>query len=131
MRRYQKTIKQTGKELHALLTKNRSARRSLLLSLLFLLLAVVLPLWRLTPVAQESPFIALHYNIYLGVDRFGPFWQLFLIPALGLGTIVLNLLVQARSRRRNKVLVHIFTYATPLILFVLLAAMSLIVLVNV
>jgi len=97
---------------------------------IFVAATFALPVWRILPMAGETPFIALHYNIYLGVDRFGPVNALFYIPVLSLGFLLFNLTVQAYSYRRQKTLTLFFAAATPVITFVLLVAMTLIVLIN-
>lgn len=105
-------------------------RRTLFVSLLLLVLMWVLPIWRILPLAEYTPFIALHYNIYLGVDRFGPVWQILLIPMLGTVFFFLNLFVEARAYRTQKTLAYFFAAATPLLELILLGALILIVLIN-
>lgn len=100
-------------------------------SVFFLGATTALPIWRILPLEAESPFIALHYNIYLGVDRFGPIWHIFFLPALGLLFLVLNLLIEAWAYRTQKPLSFFFAVATPFLQLVLLSAMVLIVLINV
>lgn len=100
-------------------------------SLFFLIGTIVLPIWRILPLGAESPFIALHYNIYLGVDRFGPIWHIFFLPALGLLFLVLNFTIEAWAYRTQKTLSFFFAAATPFLQLVLLAAMVLIVLINI
>lgn len=100
------------------------------MSLFLLLVTFALPIWRVLPLASDEPFIALHYNIYLGVDRLGSVWQIFYIPLLGLFFLLLNTVVQAISFRRQKTLSLFFAAATPLLQFTLLAAMALIVIIN-
>lgn len=106
-------------------------RRTVTISSFFLLSTWLLPIWRILPLAQESPFIALHYNIYLGVDRFGSVSHVFFLPALGTFFLFLNLFIQARSYKDQKTLSLFFAAANPLLQFVLLTAMGLIVLINV
>jgi hypothetical protein len=110
--------------------KSRLTRNSTILSIVFLLGTFFLPLWRILPFKDETPFIALHYNIYLGVDRFGPIHQILFLPALGLFLLVLNLLIQSRVYKQQKVLSYFFAASNPLLQFILLVAMGLIVLVN-
>jgi len=109
--------------------KNRLIQISTGISVLFLLGTFFLPVWRILPFAQETPFIALHYNIYLGVDRFGPLNQIFFLPGVGLALLVLNLIIEARFYRQQKTLSLFFAAATPLLEFVLFVAMVLIVLI--
>ncbi|MFA4845804.1 MAG: hypothetical protein WC654_04570, partial [Patescibacteria group bacterium] len=90
-----------------------------------------LPIWRLLPLVADLPFIALHYNIYLGVDRFGSLYQIFFIPLLGLFFLLLNLVIEILSFRKQKTLAIFFAASTPILQFILLVAMILIVLINV
>lgn len=111
--------------------KSSTVRWSTSISVLFLIAITALPIWRILPLASETPFIALHYNVYLGVDRLGPISQIFFLPVLGTFFLLVNLLIQARSFRTQKTLALFFAAATPCIEFVLLVAMGLIVLINV
>jgi len=100
-----------------------------MLSLFLLILTFALPVWRVLPLASEQPYIPLHYNVYLGVDRFGPLRDLFFIPAVGLLILVVNLIVQTIFSKREKLLTTFFSIATPVLEFILLTAMVLIVLI--
>lgn len=100
------------------------------LSLLFLLLDVALPIWRIVPLAESRPYIPLHYNIYLGVDRLGPWWHIFAIPALGFGLFLFHLILQTIAFRKEKLLATMVAVAAVVIEFLLLVAMTLIVLLN-
>ncbi len=109
---------------------NVLVRISLWVSVLLLAANFALPIWRILPLASTEPFIALHYNIYLGVDSFGPLWHIFFTPILGFFFLALNLIVQSASYRRQKTLALFFVAATPLLQFTLLVAMTLIVIIN-
>lgn len=102
-----------------------------MISLFFLAITTLLPIWRILPLASETPFIALHYNIYLGVDRLGSIAHIFFLPALGLVFLLVNLTIEAWVYRTQKTLVLFFSAATPFLQFILLCAMTLIVLINV
>jgi len=111
--------------------KNKIVRYSTVISSLFLLGTFFLPVWRILPLAKDVPYIALHYNIYLGVDRFGPVNAILYLPAIGLFFLLLNLFIQARSYKLQKTLSLFFAASTPLLEFILFVAMVLIVLINV
>jgi hypothetical protein len=127
---YKKSLKDTWKALYEMLCQSRPMQWSAAISLLLLAAMFALPAWRLVPLSDQSPFIALHYNVYLGVDRFGSLWRLFLLPLLGLLFLIANLSIQARFFRHQKTLALFFAGATPLLQFVLFVAMTLIVLIN-
>lgn len=101
------------------------------LSVLFLALTLALPLWRLVPYLPEGQFIPLHYNIYFGVDRFGPWYHLFFLPALGAVLLIINIIFEALFFEREHVLSTFFAAATLFAEIVLFTAMVFIVLLNV
>lgn len=128
---YKKSLEPFFKDGLELWQSSRLTRRTFIASVFFLAMTVALPIWRLVPLASEVPFIALHYNIYLGVDRFGSLYQIFFIPLLGLFFLLLNLTIETLSFRRQKTLSFFFAASTPMFQFILLVAMTLIVLINV
>ena len=103
---------------------------SAILSFLIFLIVLYLPIWRILPLAGEHPYIQLHYNIYLGVDRFGDWKELFVLPGLGLGILFLNLVLQTFSFRHERLLAMLFGISTVFLELILLCAMGLIVLLN-
>lgn len=129
--RYKKDLEEIWKSFKRMFVKNRFVPSSTVLSVVFLLITFALPVWRLMPLAQQTPFIALHYNIYLGVDRFGSVYQIFFLPSLGLLFLLLNLFIQARAYKNQKMLSFFFAAATSLLEFILCVAMVLIVLTNI
>ena len=100
------------------------------LSLLFLALILILLLWRLRPVVSGRDLIPLHYNVYVGVDRVGPWTRLLWIPGFGLLVLILNILCASWWYGREKMLSTFFIVGTPVIEFALLVATLLILLVN-
>jgi hypothetical protein len=128
---HKKSLQVIWKSFKRMFRKNRMVQRTTALSVLLLLATFLLPVLRILPMAEQTPFIALHYNIYLGVDRFGPIQHLFFIPFTGLLFLLVNIFVQARSWKSQKTLSLFFAAASPLLQFILLVAMILIVLINV
>lgn len=128
---YKKDLQETWKSFKRMFRKSAIIRNTTALSVLFLLGTILLPVWRILPLIEETPYIALHYNIYLGVDRFGPLYQIFFLPGLGLLFLLLNLFIEARAYRQQKTLSLFFAAATPLLECILFIAMVLIVLINV
>lgn len=100
------------------------------LSLLFIVLTTALPVWRIVPLSSSRPYIPLHYNIYLGVDRLGSWYEIFALPVLGLCLFLFNLILQTIAFRKEKLLATMLAIATVLIEGLLLFAMALIVLLN-
>ena len=128
---HKKALQEIWKSFKRMFVKNRLVPYTTALSILFLLITFILPVWRLLPLAEQTPFIALHYNIYLGVDRFGGVYQIFFLPLLGLFFLLLNLSIQAGAYKNQKMLSFFFAAATPLLEFILCGAMVLIVLTNI
>jgi len=100
-------------------------------SLALVALTALLPLWRLWPLMVAQQDLSLHYNTTFGVDLIGPWYQIFLLPAIGLGVLFANAIFGRQLYAKEKVLTAFFAsvaLATQIILF---AAMVLITLLNV
>ncbi len=77
----------------------------MLVAILFLQVAQwAYDIWQVRP--QETP-VFLHYNIYFGVDLIGPWYQFFLMPAIGLVIAVVNVLLARIVFRRQKIFGYI------------------------
>lgn len=107
------------------------SRWTLLASFLIFLAMLALPIWRVVPLASTKPFIPLHYNIYFGVDRFGPWEQAFVIPALGLLFWFISAIMQTIFFRKEKLLVRFFAMSTVFIELIFLVAIILLILLNI
>jgi len=125
-----KVIIHLGRSFKELMAASPVYKRTAIVSALLVLLTTLLPLWRVLPQVKESPFIPLHYNIYLGVDSFGPWYSIFVLPGLGLTLLLINLIFEAVFFKREHVLSYFFAYATVFSEVILLVAMILIVLLN-
>lgn len=68
----------------------RFIRVSLLLAAGLNLLTWLLLLWFVLPRISTSPFFALHYTIYFGVDRVGAPWEIAYTPLLGTLILLVN-----------------------------------------
>jgi len=105
-------------------------RRMAVASGVLMLMTVALPVWRILPMAAQKPFIPLHYNVYMGIDAFGPWYGVFVLPALGAALFLVNLGFQAIFFKRERVLSVFFAVATLLTEIILFVATVLIVLLN-
>lgn len=56
---------------------------------------------------QQTEFVPLHYNIYFGIDLYGPWYQIMVIPATGLGFLFINSILSFILYKRAK----LFSYA--------------------
>ncbi len=113
-----------------LFASSRYYRWHTVASLVLVGLMVALPLARLLPTIGGDPFIPLHYNIYFGVDRFGPWYDVFALPIIGAGLLLLNLVFEGMYVAREHVLAKFFATATLVAEAILLVSMVFIVLLN-
>lgn len=72
------------------LREARYVRVAILLAVGINLLNWILILWFVIPRLTTSPFFALHYNIYFGVDQIGAPWMLLRLPLMGLLILAVN-----------------------------------------
>lgn len=124
-------LKRLFKEVFYLIIHSRLFQITFLLSVLFLVGTWALPLWRLVPIGQEQVYIPLHYNIYFGTDRFGPWYQVFFLPGLGTVLLIVNTLFQAVFFKREKMLSRFFAIGTLFAEAILFLSMIFIVLLNI
>ncbi len=110
-----------------------SYRRLAVASAALVAVAAFLPAWQVAPqvVGNQALFVPLHYNVYFGVDQFGPWQGLFLPAAVGLGILLVNLGVQAAFQRTERMLAQFFAWTTLFLEAVLCAAALLMVLLNI
>lgn len=130
MSRKQKQIKQFFRSASEMLGHERLYLWMLGASVLLWLAALALPIWRIVPLSADQPFLPLHYNVYFGVDRFGAWWEVFIIPLLGLLFLAVSMYMQTRFYRLEKMLARFFSISTTVLEAGLLTAMILIVLLN-
>ena len=90
-----------------------------------LLLNVGLWLFLIWQVEKFSPLIPLHYNIYFGIDLLGPWYQIFLLPILGLAIFLFNLFLGIIFFKPERRLISYFLVgaATLVQLIILLAGL--------
>lgn len=90
-------------------------------SFLLILLSVGVIYWQLFPGLSDRVAIPLHYNIHFGVDLFGPWYQIFLAPALGAVVFIANAMVALRYWRKEIYLSYVawgMTFFVTLLCFV-------------
>jgi hypothetical protein len=94
------------------------------------LLLVIIPFLRLRPTAEAGQFIPLHYNIYFGVDKFGPWFEIFELPLFGLLVWLINTWLAARFLPRFPALANFLSAIGLLLQFALLFAVYFTILLN-
>jgi hypothetical protein len=100
-------------------------------ALLGILAATVLPLWRLFPDIYGRPVVPLHYNIHYGVDWTGAWWQIFILPVMGVVFFFVNTGIALFFVRRNPMLTGVALSATAILALLLFAAMVFVVSLNI
>lgn len=105
-------------------------RRIAIVSGVLLALTVALPAWRIAPIAGEKPYIPLHYNVYVGVDAFGAWYRVFVIPFVGALVLAANLAIAGRVHERERALAAFVAVAAAIVELILFVAMVLVVLLN-
>ena len=131
MSRFQKRAKQFWKSFRELVKQSPLSRGSLLASFLIFIVTLFLPIWRIMPLAKEQPFIPLHYNVYFGVDRFGPWYYAFVIPSLGLLFVIISAVMQTYFFQRERMLTQFFAWSTLFLELIFFLAMVLLILLNI
>lgn len=99
-------------------------------SIVLVLLAIGLPLWRLFPGLYGQEVVPLHYNIHYGVDWTGVWWQIFTLPALGILFLTVNTLAALWFVKRDMVLARIALFASVILTALLFLAMVFVVSLN-
>ena len=77
-----------------------------------------------------SGLIPLHYNIYFGIDLLGPWYHLYIMPAIGLVFLTLNFLFGALVYGYEKMLSYFLAVGSSLIQFLLIFSAVFIIFIN-
>jgi len=72
----------------------------------------------------------LHYNIYFGVDLYGPWYRIFLIPAVGLAVILINFTIGSFLYAKEKMLSYFLAGTASFIQLIVFLATFAIIYVN-
>lgn len=108
---------------------------SLILSVIINLLIWILIYTKLKPAiilsGKAEAFIPLHYNIYMGIDSFGNWKWIFLLPVIGLLFTFANGIISFLLYNKKKILSYFLSLTMPLIQILLLLSTLFIVLINI
>ncbi len=88
------------------ISKLRFFRWSILTGLLLLLAGVLLVWFNLFPAVETWRVVPLHYNIHIGVDKVGSWWELFVPSGIGLILTVGNMVYATLIWRKEKVIAY-------------------------
>ena len=80
---------------------------------------------------EDQAFIPLHYNIYLGVDLFGRWHRIFLLPGIGLFIFLLNSILALYIYSKNELASYFLSIVSSLIQIILLVATIMVILINI
>jgi hypothetical protein len=94
-------------------------------------LGVGLLSWRILPIVYGRDSVPLHYNIYVGIDAFGPWWMLFEVVILSLVIALVNALFAATLLKKRPMLALATWSATLFVGILALMALVRIVLINI
>ena len=72
----------------------------------------------------------LHYNIYFGIDLLGPWYQIFLLPILGLIFLLINFLFGMAVYRRELILSYFLAGTSSFVQIIFVLAATFITLIN-
>lgn len=92
---------------------------------------VALLSWRILPLVYGRDSVPLHYNIYVGIDTFGPWWMLFSIPLLSLVFALINGVCAKTLLRKRPMLALTLWSATLFVGVLSLMALVRIILINI
>lgn len=108
----------------------RVARGATLLFSTCWLLGMTLLCWRVLPFVYGRDSVPLHYNIYVGIDAFGPWWMLGYVPCAALVMVGLNALLALVFLKKRPMLAVAVWMATAGVGILALLAIIRIVLIN-
>lgn len=99
---------------------------------LFFSLILNIALWGFLAwqVKDFPELIPLHYNIYFGIDLLGPWYQIFLLPTIGLVIFIINFFLGTIFFLKEKIISYFLAGASSLIQILLLIAGLAIVFLN-
>jgi hypothetical protein len=89
--------------------------------------------FRLQPLSylSDSGQIALHYNIYFGIDSIGSWYQVLVIPLLGLFIIIFNNILGYIFYIQDKIISHLLIFSQTALQLILFAAGMFVILLNI
>lgn len=87
--------------------------------------------WVVWPLHGEERIFPVHYTIYFGVDRVGPWWQVFLPAYLATGIFLVNLVLVTVFAKQEPLVARIGAALTVAILITLLTASALVAVLNI
>jgi len=107
--------------------RDRFVRFNLIVGLLVNFVLWLILGWQ---VKSLSNLIPLHYNIYFGIDLFGPWYRIFLLPAVGLVFLAVNSFLGVKLFHKEKILSYFLIGSGSLMQIILIVAALFIILIS-
>lgn len=115
--------------------KNKLLTVPLLVAVLFNLAIWLLIYFKFYPAVyslpKEQSYLPLHYNIYTGIDLFGSWQRIFILPCIGLFMLVLNAILGIISYEKKEVVGYFFCFTAALVQILLLISTLFTILINI
>jgi len=79
---------------------------------------------------EFSDYIILKYNIYFGISSFGPWYNILIVPMLGLFFLVVNFLVGFYLYLKEKALSYFLAFSASIVNIIFLIISLIIIYIN-
>ncbi len=108
-------------------------RDRLIIMNLFLSFALNIVLWALLifNFFPANQYIVLGYNIYFGISAFGRWYQVLIMPTLGLVVILINLYLSLFLYLREKIISYFLAFTSSIVNIIFFLAALIIIYVNI
>jgi len=113
--------------------EDRLVKVNLLISLIVNIITWAALYVKLSPFSYLNEYgqIYLHYNIYFGIDNIGNWYNVFIIPILGLFFIVFNNILALIFYLEDRLISYFLVFSQTLLQLVLLIAAIFVILLNI
>lgn len=99
--------------------RNKNIILILVIGLTVNLLNLIYLFLKVKPSVEPIP---LHYNIYFGIDLIGPWYKVFINPAVGLIIYFINTIISFIIYKRAKLMTYLLTSLNIFVSLILIAA---------
>lgn len=108
-------------------------RDRLIIMNLFLSFALNIVLWALLifNFFPANQYIVLGYNIYFGISAFGRWYQVLIMPTLGLAVILINLYLSLLLYLKEKLISYFLAFTSSIVNIIFFLAALIIIYVNI
>lgn len=107
--------------------RNRFLSMAVLLGVLFNIMTWLLLAYHTNVFPGTMP---LHYNIYYGIDSYGPWFYIFIMPVVGLVVLISNILLSLFVLRQEKALSYLLVGSAGFIQLIILISAFTVVAIN-